>query len=161
MTRKERTAAARSNWPPGAWDIPPERTGGGAPTLGLEAVGIGGFPGIFGAGFAATTGGLGLAARGGGALPANALEGREFPGESSGVDDEVDTCFFHGVADPFEAAIPGKTETGLAEALAVTECNEALVAGTGACFAAGAEGGARARGGGGGAGAALGGSNSR
>ncbi len=119
---------------------------------------MGGFPGALGApGFAPTGGGLGLLAKaGGGGLFPSTLEGLEEPGESSDVaaDD-----FFQGVADPFPAAIPGKTETGFAEAFAVTDCAGNFVAAVGAFGAAGA---GLARGGGGGAaGAAVGGTSSR
>lgn len=74
-------------------------------------------PGGFGAaGLTPTAGGLGFAAIGGGGLLASELEGLELAGES------LDTgfVFFQGVAEPLPAAIPGKTETGLAEVLPAT-----------------------------------------
>lgn len=81
-------------------------------------------------------------ATGGGGLLAKELDGLELAGESS----EGVAAFFQGVADPFAAAIPGKTETGLAEAFAETADGTGL----GAAGAAGVF-----RGGGGGAGAAA------
>ena len=85
----------------------------GAAGPGRGAAGIGGFPPT--AGFAPTAGGFGLAAAGGGGtLEANELEGRELAGESS----ELEGVFFQGVADPLLGAIPGKTETGFADAFA-------------------------------------------
>lgn len=132
---KKLTRAARSICPAGAAGgfTPPPVLAGVAAT-GLEAVGTGGFPGALGVGLAptgggfaptgglaATTGGLGLAATGGGALPAIELDGRELAGESSGVELVPVTVFFQGVAEPLAGAIPGKTATGLALALAATE----------------------------------------
>lgn len=79
---------------------------------------------------------------------ANELEGLELPEESS-----VDGVFFHGVAEPFAGTIPGKTETGFADTLAVSDWTGILAA---ACA------GARFRGGGGGAaGLAFGGASSK
>lgn len=112
----------------------------GAVGVGLGAAGIGGFAPTFGApGLAPTAGGLGFEAMGGGGLEANALDGRELAGELS----EFDVAFiFHGAAVPFPAAIPGNTDTGLAEESAVID--------TGATLGAGAF-----LGGGGGAGGAV------
>lgn len=116
--------------------------GFGAP--GFEATGGGGA----GLGFAATGGG------GGGFPPASELFGREpageLPFEPSGV-----AAFFHGVADPLAAAMPGKTETGLALALAATDCTGFMTLGVGLAAglgAPGAEGTGRLAGGGGGGG---------
>ncbi len=124
--------------------------------MGLGAVGTGGFPGALGVGFAATTGGLGFAATGGGPLDAKELDGRELAGESSGVELLVGV-FFHGVAEPFAAAMPGKTATGFAFAFAVRDATETFAWEdvTGVCFTPGAGGGALDLGGGGGAGAAA------
>lgn len=105
---------------------PPGRGAGVAPAGGLGAVGIGGFPGTFGppaAGFAATGGGgFGFEATGGGGLEAIELDGRELAGLES-VDAPLLACgaFFHGVAEPFDGPIPGKTDIGLVDALAVTD----------------------------------------
>ena len=56
-----------------------------------------------------------FATGGGGGLPARELPGREVAGvvtlELFAV---FATDFFHGVADPFDGAIPGNTATGLA-----------------------------------------------
>lgn len=95
-------------------------------------------------GLAPATGGLGLVATGGGGFDASELDGREFAGELSFVSD-VD--FFHGAADPLAAAIPGKTEIGLALGFAVLAAGVGLEA---------AETGGTFRGGGGGAGGAAG-----
>lgn len=108
--------------------------------VGLAAAGTGGLAGAglfptggFGeAGFAATGGGLGLEATGGGTLPL------------AGVSD-----FFQGVVDPLAAAIPGNTDTGLANASAAS------------VGAAGVGTGRVLGGGGGAAGAALGEASSR
>lgn len=117
LKKNQLTAAAKSNCPPTGF-APALRTGGGAAAaLGLEAVGIGGFPGTLGAGLAPTTGGLGFAATGGGGLDASELEGLELAGESS-VPEGV---FFQGVAEPLEGAIPGNTDTGFADGLASTD----------------------------------------
>ena len=115
-----------------------------------------GFPGTLGApGFAATGGpGLGFAATGGGdlAVPVN---GPRVWAEFEDVSDvDVEFGFFHGAVEPLEGAMPGKTDTGLADASAATEV--ALIACVGIEVAA--LGGLRAAGGGGGGGtgAALG-----
>jgi len=102
--------------------------GGFAPTLGAPSL-------------AATTGGLGFDVMGGGGLEAEELDGRELAGELSEF--EVAAFIFHGAAVPLPAAIPGNTDTGLAEAEAVID--------TGAILGAGALLG----GGGGGVGAAA------
>lgn len=105
--------------------------------MGLGALGTGGLPGTLGAGFDARAGGggFGLAATGGGGLGAEELDGRELSEDSA-----ADNVFFQGVADPFAGPMPGKTETGFAFALAVTDWTETLAA-VGVCFAAGAGGG--------------------
>lgn len=126
-------------------------------------------------------GGFGLfAIGGGGGLPASALAGRELAGVLA-FDEPfvaVDAVFFHGAAEPFAAAMPGKTDTGLACMSAEMDLGMIFAAGatgaTGAAGAAGADGTTEARfaparapgggggGGGGGAAAALGfGTNSR
>ena len=93
--------------------------------VGRGTAGIVGFPSILG---------LGLAATGGGTFVA----GRELESELEGV-----TVFFQGVADPLLGAIPGKTETGFAVALAVEEVISTL--GTGPLLGGGgAAGGAGA-----------------
>lgn len=125
----------------------------GAEEFGLGALGMGGLLGGFGAaGFAPTGGpnGFGLAATGGGGVGDIELEGLEDAGGSP--DDEG--VFFHGVADPLEDPIPGKTETGFADTSAVN----GLVDGLGCAGWAG-----RFLGGGGGAGTAatFGGASSR
>ena len=120
--RRQLTAAAKSICPTAiaGFTPPPDREGAVPAAVGRDAVGIIGFPGIFGApGFAASGGpGLGLAAIGGGALGIPAADdGRELFGlvlAFEGVD------FFQGVAEPLEGAMPGKTDTGLADASAVT-----------------------------------------
>lgn len=146
---------------------PPEARGGGWLETGRGAVGTGGFPPIFGArgGFAPIGGaGFGFVATGGGGLVAKELDGREPPGLESDDASPLDCgAFFHGVAEPFDGPIPGKTETGFAEASAVTEWidtfgppNPALGLGA-VCPSEGGGGGRRfAGGGGGGAGAAFG-----
>lgn len=177
MVFKLLTAAARSICPAGAAGLAAAPPGlGGAAGVGLGAEGTGGFPptigfppgGLGGApGLAATGGGFGFAATGGGGLPAMELGGLELAGvlfeeppfEAAGV-------FFHGAADPLAAAIPGNTETGLAEESADTALIptfETAGAALGAAGAADAEGGGRRFGGGGGAATALGfgGTNSR
>ena len=131
---------------------PPDRGGGGfaAPAPGLGAEGTGGFPGIFGGGFAAIGGtGFGFAAIGGGGFEPTVLGGLEDPFES----ETADGVFFQGVADPFAAAIPGNTETGFADASAATDFGTAALTAAGA-GAGGTALGARG-GGGGGAGAAA------
>lgn len=109
---------------------------------GRGAAGTAGFPIE---GFAPIGGGFGLAATGGGDLEVNELEG-------AGVASELEGVFFQGVADPLLPAIPGKTETGLADALATEGVISTL--GTGA-FLGGAGGG------GGGAATVFGGTSSR
>jgi hypothetical protein len=64
---------------------------------------------------------------GGGGLEANALDGRELAGELSEFD--VAVFIFHGAAVPFPAAIPGNTDTGLAEESAVIDTGAILGAG--------------------------------
>jgi hypothetical protein len=162
--RKTPTAAARSICP----TAPP---GFGAPPPGLAAVDTGGLPpaglatgGFKGAlGFAATRGGFGLFATGGGGLPPTELEGLELGGVLSDEPLFVPGAFFHGVADPLDGAIPGKTDTGLADEFAATDLIGTLATEVGAAVgfgameaAAGVEGGGRRFGGGGGATAALG-----
>lgn len=119
----------------------PEEAGGG-----LGAEGTAGLPPTLGAipGFAPMGGvGLGLVATGGGGFEANELEGRELAGELL----SLAGAFFQGVAEPLAAAMPGKTETGFAEGLAVTaEGVNLAAAGVGTLL----------RGGGGGAGGAAG-----
>jgi len=86
---------------------------------GLGADGIGGFPGALGApGFAAMggAGALGFDANGGGGLPP-ALGPRECA-ELFELLADTAGAFFHGVGPPFEAAIPGKTDTGFADEFA-------------------------------------------
>lgn len=147
--------------PPPPLPPPPPPTLGGALALpaagGLGAVGTAGLPG--GActpGFAPTGGGAGLGFEptgGGGALPPATLTGRELAGvvarEEPFVPDEDEGVFFQGAGNPFEAAMPGKAATGLAEGLAVTEWA------VGALGAAGTALGAAGGGGGGGGGAAA------
>lgn len=170
-----RTAAARSSCPAGAavgFAAPPGL--GGAVGAGRGADGIGGFPGIFGAppGFTPTggAGGFGLVATGGGGLLPIVLDGLESTGVLlvGELPPLVDRFFFHGVADPFEGAMPGNTDTGLADASAPTALKAAadgvglpdIVGAAGALGAAGAAGGGGGRrtagGGGGGTGAAFG-----
>jgi hypothetical protein len=110
---------------------------------------MGGFPPLT-AGLAATGGaGLGFVATGGGDLAAAGLPGREPAGlESLSA---LWVAFFHGAAEPFAGAIPGKTETGLALASGATD----LTTSAAALFAAGVGMGRRA-GGGGGAGTSFG-----
>ena len=168
--RKDLTAAARSIWP-GAEPLgltAPCRGADGA-GVGLVAVGTGGLPGSFGAAGLEATGGGGAGffptgGAGGGGFAPTALDGLEaagvVPAEASGV-------FFHGVIVPLGGAIPGNTDTGLAEASAVRDCTGILgcrcvcagPVGFGATAgAAGGAGGRRGAGGGagGGAGAAFG-----
>jgi len=147
------TAAARSSCPGAAGlAAPPDRVG----ATGLAVVGgAGGFGGSFGAplGLDDNAGamGLGLVVTGGGGLLAAEFEEVEL----AGVSLDVLGVFLHGVADPSEGPIPGKTETGFADALAVKDC-------TGTFGAAGGEGtgldvgGGRRLGGGGGVGVGLG-----
>ena len=106
----------------------------------------GAFGGAGGVGLVAT-GGFGLLAIGGAdGLISSELEGREAGAEALGI-------FFHGVDDPFEGPMPGKTATSLLDASADTDPAK----GFGAATDAGRLGG----GGGAGAGAALGGTTSR
>ena len=100
--------------------------------------------------------GLGFAATGGGGLPAAELDGLELAGVPE-LDVSVDAAgFFHGAAEPLPAAMPGKTDTGLALTLAVTDCRATLALGAGAAagLATGvvAAGTGRLAGGGGGGG---------
>ena len=114
---------------------------GGAAGVGLGAVGIGGFPPTLGVteGLAPTTGGaggLGLLDRGGGGtLPVDTLEGLEFSCKSS----DVEGIFFQGAAVPLAGFIPGKTDTGLAEAFATVDVG--TIFGAGGVFRGGAGGG--------------------
>jgi len=132
---------------------------GGLPPTGLAAGGFGGAPG-----FAATGGGFGLFAIGGG-LAARELAGLELAGVLPGEAFDVSNDFFHGVAEPLDGAIPGKTDTGLADESATTDLTTAGAGiGLGAVVAtAGVVGGGRRFGGSGGAEAAfaLGGTSSR
>lgn len=81
---------------------PPGRAPGLFPTGGLGAGGLAPIGG-FGPGFGASAGG--------------ALAPPPFEAAGAGAA----AGFFQGVAPPFPAAMPGKTETGLAFALAATE----------------------------------------
>jgi hypothetical protein len=110
------TIAARSACPPPPAALTPPPRGAEGVTL-ARAPGTGGLPGAVAGGLAGT--GLGLAATGGG-LPPKELVGLGFTSERSSAED-VDGVFFHGLAVPFEGAIPGKTDTGFAEASAVTD----------------------------------------
>jgi len=134
------SAAAKSNCPAGAGLAPGL---GFAPpaALGLEETGgAGGLGGSVGPDLVVAAGaaGLGFAATGGGLLVVEL-----------GV---VLAVRFHGVADPSDCPAPGKTETGFADALAVTDCNEVWVSGAGVSL----DGGGGRRGGAGAAAAALG-----
>jgi hypothetical protein len=102
-----------------------------------------------------------LVATGGGGLPAKELGGLEPTGVLSDESLAEPGGFFHGVADPLDDAIPGKTDTGFADASATTDLIDILAAVVGAkdgLEVAGAieGGGRRFGGGGGGARAALG-----
>lgn len=110
------TAAARSTCP-GAVAGFEAFPGAPPPGVGLGAEGIAGLLPTLGTtlGFAPTGGGLGLAATGGGGFDPIELDGREPAGELS-----LEGAFFQGVAEPLAAAIPGNTETGFADAFAVT-----------------------------------------
>jgi len=144
------SAAAKSICPGAVIGLvtPPPRGADAPPALGLGTLGIGGLPPV---GFAAVGGpGFGLAAIGGGGLLARELDGLELV---SGGPFEVLVFFFHGVVDPLEEPIPGKTETGLADASAVTD--DKGVDGL-ALATLGGGGMGRRLGGGGGAGLALG-----
>lgn len=126
--------------------------------MGLLVAGLptGGFGGALG--FAATGGGgFGLFATGGGGLLAIELDGLEPTGVLSDEPLVGPGAFFHGVADPLDGAMPGKTDTGFADESATTDliCNLATVVGTVEGVAE-VEGGARRLGGGGGAPVALG-----
>lgn len=116
-------------------------------------------------GFTATGGGFGLfaATTGGGGLVAKELEGLELAVVLSYELLVAPGAFFHGVADPLDGPIPGKTDTGFADESAATNLIGTLAVefGAGVDFsgvgaAAGIEGGGRRFGGGGGAAAALG-----
>lgn len=115
---RELTAAARSICPPTAAGFAtPPTLGLGAPAPGRGAVGTGGFAPTFGGapaeGFAATGGGaFGFAARGG--LGAAALASLDVAGILSFDESVAEAVRFHGAAEPFAAAIPGKTATGFA-----------------------------------------------
>ncbi len=119
------TAAARSICPPIAEGFAaPPTLGLGAPAPGRGAAGMGGFAPTFGGapteGFAATGGGgFGFAARGG--FGAAALAGLDVAGVLSFDEWAADAVRFHGAAEPFAAAIPGKTATGAAWGLAATD----------------------------------------
>lgn len=148
------TAAARSSCPPTIAGFCTDPGLFEAVGVGLLAVGIGGLAapglaptagGLGAAGFPATGEGLGLDATGGGTLPAAGAGFAAFEAGALG--------FFHGVADPFAGAIPGNTDTGFADASAVTGVAATLGVGVGAGRVLG--------GGGGAAGAALGGTSSR
>lgn len=136
----------------------------GAPPAGF-ATGTAGFPGILGApGFAPIGGGFGLLpTAGGGGLLAKELPGRDPAGLLSPDPPFAAGVFFQGAAEPFAAGIPGKTETGFADALAVMDLRAAALGvglpAPGVVDEApmGGAGGRRpAGGGGGGAGAAFG-----
>jgi hypothetical protein len=123
--KKNLTAAARSNWP-GAELLGLTAPGRGAAGAGggLVAVGTGGLPGIFGAVGLEATGGGGAGffptgGAGGGGLAPGVLGGREFIGVAP---TEATGAFFHGAAVPLDGAMPGNTDTGLAEAFAVRDC---------------------------------------
>lgn len=89
---------------------------------GLEAVGTGGLPGSLGPVGLEATGGGGAGffpiGGGGGLVPA-VLDGREFIGVTP---TEAGSAFFHGAAVPLDGPIPGNTDTGFAEASAVSDC---------------------------------------
>lgn len=131
-------AAARSICPI-AW-LPSGLAGAdGLGAAGLPTGGLGGAPG-----FAATGGGFGLFATGGGGPRAIELEGLELAGVLSVEPLVALGAFFHGVADPLDGAIPGKTDTGFADESAATDLIGTLataVGAGGAGGAAGAEGG--------------------
>lgn len=148
MTNKL-TAAARSTCPTAVagFETAPGREAEAAG--GRGAVGMGGFADPFAEtlGFTGITGGFGLAATGGGGLDPIAELGRELAGVVS-----TGEGFFHGVADPLEACIPGNTDIGLDDASATTGVRDIFGAGVGA---------GRDLGGGGGAETTLGGTSSR
>jgi len=160
-------AAARSNWPGAPLGLTAPGRGALGASGGLEAVGTGGLPGAaFGApvGFGATGGGgagfFPIGGAGGGGFAPTVLDGRE------GVVPADRACgLFHGAAVPLDGAMPGKTDTGFAEAFAVMDCSWILGCGVGAgavvgfeatTGAAGRAGGRRAVGGGGGGGGGAG-----
>jgi len=135
---------------------------------GLEAVGTGGLPGTFGAvvGLGATGGGgagfFPTGRAGGGGFAPAVLDGLEIVGV---VPADGACGLFHGAAVPLGGAMPGKTDTGFAEASAVMDCSWTLGCGLGAGVgvgleattgAAGGAGGRRAVGGGGGGGGGAG-----
>ena len=120
-SKEELTAAARSNCPgaPLTGLTPPAGRNAFGTAGGLDAVGTGSFPGIFGAVGLVATGGGGagffpIGGAGGAGFAPGELDGREFAGVVP-----VDTAgvLFHGAA-PLEGAIPGNTDTGFAEASA-------------------------------------------
>ena len=90
-------------------------------------------------------------ATGGGGLPAIELEGLELGGVLSDEPLVTPGAFFHGIADPLDGAIPGKTDTGLADESAATDLIDTLAAEDGVSVVATVEGGGRRFGGGGGA----------
>lgn len=131
-------------------------------------MGIGGLPGgLTAPGFAATGGGatFGFGATGSDGFAPSELAGREFAGVTSVESFTEPAGFFQGVAEPFDGIRPGKTATGLADALAVTDLTATATLGiAGGEGLAVADGGRlRAGGGGGAVGGALGflGANSR
>jgi hypothetical protein len=95
-------------------------------------------------------------------LLARELEGLELAGVLSDEPLVAPGAFFHGVDDPFDGAIPGKTDTGLADESAATDLIGMLAAegaGVGLTVVevvAAVDGGGRRFGGGGGAAAGLG-----
>ena len=127
---------------------------------GLGAAGIGRLPGgLTVPGFAATGGGatFGLVATGGGGFAPSELEGREFAGVLPVDSLAKPAGFFQGVAEPFEGIMPGKTATGLADALAVTDDTvTATLGAAGGEGITGVDGGSLRAGGGGAAGGARG-----
>jgi len=103
-------------------------------------------------GFAPTTGGFGFGfgAGAGGFPPATVELGLDDAAELSEPSSvEICCALFHGAALPFDAAMPGNTETGFAEASAVTDCTAMGVLGFGAATEAGAGAAAVAAGAGG------------
>jgi len=99
------------------------KTGGG-----LDEAGIAGFaPNLGTTGLEPTGVGLGLLVKGGGTLFVDSL----VTGLEGG--------FFQGVEVPLAGAIPGKTETGFAEAFDVTEVG--TIFGAGGVLRGGADGG--------------------
>jgi hypothetical protein len=120
------TTAARSICPAGVagFEAAPGLEAAGA-AGGRGADGTGGLPGGFVTpGLAPTGGGAALGfipTGGGGGFPASELVGLELA--AAGSDDEpfVAAVFFHAVADPLPAIMPGNTATGLADASAATD----------------------------------------